>query len=99
MQGFKLIAIGALAGLLVGCATSPSQSRVANDAVSAKSGTEPVKMVRVTGSRIRVPEEQFQSGHGSIYPLYVITRQELYDIGATSVADGLNQLPFINAGQ
>ncbi len=91
MRMNRVIAVTGLGLLVGGCATTaPGPEPVAT---SKEAGPE---MVRVTGSRIPQPADRVKGGSAAtIYPLYVVDYDELWNTGATSVGDGLRHLPFL----
>lgn len=88
----KLIAAVGLAGLVAGCATTeprPGMTQV----IEKDDGS---RMVVITGSRIPQPEERGKGGSApTIYPLYIVDREEMWNTGATSVGEALGHLPFV----
>lgn len=92
MRTFKLLAVMGLAVMVAGCATTtPKPGTVETTAKDAGP-----KMIRVTGSRIPQTADRAEGGTPStIYPLYVVDRDELWNTGATSVGGALNHLPFV----
>lgn len=92
MRTDKLIVIMGLAVMLAGCATTaPKPGTGVTTVKEAETG-----MVRVTGSRIPQPADRAEGPTPStIYPLYVVDREELWNTGATSVGGGLSHLPFL----
>lgn len=88
----RLTAIIALGALLAGCAATAPKP----DAGVAEAKEAGPALVRVTGSRIPQPADRVEGGNAStVYPLYVVDRDELWNTGATSVGDGLRHLPFV----
>lgn len=93
MSTTRLTAVIALGALLAGCATTAPKPGVA-EAATEKGEPE---LVQITGSRIPRSAEHAEGGSAAtIYPLYVVDRDELWNTGATSVGRGLGHLPFID---
>lgn len=93
MRMFRLIAVMVLGLLIGGCAaTGPKPDAAVVEAKEA--GPE---LVQITGSRIPRPADHAEGGSAStIYPLYVVDRDELWNTGATSVGEALGHLPFVH---
>lgn len=92
MRMNRVIAVTVLGLLAGGCATTaPGPEGAA--ATSKEAGPE---MVRITGSRIPQPADRVKEGSAAtIYPLYVVDQDEMWNTGATSVGDALRHLPFL----
>lgn len=92
MRTDKLLAVMGLAVMVAGCATTAPQPESVETV--AKDGES--KMTLVTGSRIPQSADRVQGGTPStIYPLYIVDHDELWNTGATSVGGALDHLPFL----
>lgn len=89
----KLTVITAVAVLATGCATTepkPGMMQV----IERDDGS---KFVVITGSRIPRPADRAEGRTpGTVYPLYVMEREELWNTGATTVGGALEHLPFVD---
>lgn len=93
MNTTRLAAVIALGALLAGCASTAPKPGAA-EAANAKAGPE---LVQITGSRIPQSAEHTEGGSAAtVSPLYVVDRDELWSMGATSVGGGLGHLPFVD---
>lgn len=90
MRVIKLVGMVGLAALVAGCATTAPGPEAAT--VTTK---EKPEMVRITGSRIPQPADRIKPIPSTIYPFYVISNEEMWNTGATSVGDALSHLPSV----
>lgn len=92
MRTHKLLAVMGLAVMVAGCATTAPQP----EPVETAAKDDESKMTLVTGSRIPQPADRVQGRTPStIYPMYIVDRDELWNTGATSVGGALDHLPFL----